>query len=44
MVRDFYPRLGFTRVAEEEGVARYAMDLREGTVAWPEVIRRRPDE
>jgi hypothetical protein len=25
-------------------VARYAMDLREGTVAWPEVIRRRPDE
>lgn len=40
MVRDFYPRFGFTRVAEEEGVTRYALDLRTATVEWPAVIQR----
>lgn len=40
MVRDFYPRAGFARVAEEDGITRYMLDLRTSTVAWPEVIRR----
>lgn len=44
LVQDFYSRMGFAGVAAEEGVARYALDLREETVMWPDVIRRRPHE
>jgi FkbH-like protein len=42
MVRDFYPGLGFARTGDlADGGVAFALDLGAGTVAWPDVIRRR---
>jgi hypothetical protein len=38
MVRDLYPRLGFTATDDTGG--RFALRLGETDITWPEVIQR----
>jgi FkbH-like protein len=42
MVKDFYAQLGFARAGElPDGGERWAIELAEGVLAWPDVIARK---